>query len=116
MVAGSWKQLVFGEDGLLDRTAYTLCILEALCGALRKREMYALSGRRWNEPRARLLSGSAWEAQRTSVCRGLGLTPEPAPTLAALGRAVNNYTQLGLFGPFEKREREINTYHYYKCA
>ena len=89
VVAGSWKQRVFGEDGLLDRPAYTLCILEALCGALRKREVYAPSGRRWSDPRARLLSGPAWEAQRTSVCRGLGLTPDPAPTLAALGKELD---------------------------
>lgn len=81
VVAGSWRQLVFGEDGMLDRPAYTLCILEAFCGALRKREVYTPNGRRWSDPRARLLSGPAWEAQRTSVCRGLGLTPDPAPTL-----------------------------------
>jgi len=89
LVAGSWKQLVFGQGVLLDRPAYTLCILEALCGALRKREVYAPGGRRWSDPRARLLSGSAWEAQRPSVCRGLGLTADPAPTLAALGRELD---------------------------
>lgn len=89
VVAGSWKRLVSRGDGLLDRPAYTLCVLEALCGALRKREVYAPGGRRWSDPRARLLSGPAWEAKRASVCRGLGLTPDPAPTLAALGTELD---------------------------
>jgi TnpA family transposase len=89
VVAGSWKQLVFGEGGLLGRPAYTLCVLEALCNALRKREVYAPGGRRWSDLRARLLSGPAWEAQRAGVCRGLGLSPDPGPTLAALGRELD---------------------------
>lgn len=89
VVNGSWRPLTIAEDGSLNRSAYTLCVLEALTGALRKREVYAPAASRWSDPRARLLSGSAWEAQRNSVCRGLGLDPEPEPTLAALGNELD---------------------------
>ncbi len=97
VVTGSWEQLVSKDEGkdngkdegLLDRPAYTLCVLEALCGALRRREVYAPGGRRWSDPRARLLSGDTWESQRTSVCRGLGLTADAASTLEALARELD---------------------------
>lgn len=89
VVTGSWLPLVRSEEGYLNRSAYTLFVLEALTGALRKREVYAPAASRWSDPRARLLSGSAWETQRNSVCRGLGLDPEPEPTLAALGNELD---------------------------
>lgn len=104
VVTGPWEQLVSkdgkdngknsgernGKDkGLLDRPSYTLCVLEALCGALRRREVYAPGGRRWSDPRARLLSGETWESQRMSVCRGLGLIPDAASTLEALGTELD---------------------------
>ena len=88
-VTGSWQQLVSKDDGLLDRPAYTLCVLEILCMALRKREVFAPGGRRWSDPRAGLLSGPTWEAQRTPVLRSLGLTPDPETTLAALGKELD---------------------------
>ena len=89
VVSGAWLPLLEREDGYLNRSAYTLCMLEALTGALRKREVYAPTASRWSDPRARLLSGPAWEAQRNSVCRGLGLDPDPEPTLAALGNELD---------------------------
>lgn len=89
VVSGVWLPLLKREDGYLNRSAYTLCVLEALTGALRKREVYAPTASRWSDPRARLLSGSAWEAQRNSVCRGLGLDPNPEATLAALGNELD---------------------------
>ncbi len=88
-VTGSWRQLVVGEDGTLDRPAYTLWALEALCGALRRREVFAPEGVPYTDPRARLLSGAAWESQRKPVCDGLGLSPDPSVTLSALGEELD---------------------------
>lgn len=58
-VTSSWRRLVVGDDGVLDRPAYTLWALEALCDALRRREVFAPEGARYSDPRARLLSGAA---------------------------------------------------------
>jgi TnpA family transposase len=87
-VTGPWRRLVLGEGGVLNRPAYTLWALEALCGALRRREVFAPEGARYSDPRAKLLSGAAWEAQRKPVCEALGLSPDPSVTLAALGEEL----------------------------
>jgi TnpA family transposase len=88
-VTGSWRRSVVWDDGTLNRPAYTLWALEALCGALRRRDVFAPEGVRYSDPRAHLLSGAAWEAQRKLVCDGLGLSPDPSVTLAALGEELD---------------------------
>ncbi len=72
LATGVWRRLVTGADGLLDRRAYTFCVLERLREALRRRDVYAPASSRWADPRARLLTGHAWEATREEVCRSLG--------------------------------------------
>jgi len=72
LATGVWRRLVTGADGLLDRRAYTFCVLERLREALRRRDVYAPASSRWADPRARLLTGHAWEGAREEVCRSLG--------------------------------------------
>jgi len=72
LATGVWRRLVTGADGLLDRRAYTFCVLERLREALRRRDVYAPASSRWADPRARLLAGHAWEGAREEVCRSLG--------------------------------------------
>ena len=83
-VTGPWQRLVVEEDGALDRPAFTLWALETLCGALRRWEVFEPGGIRYSDPRARLLSGRAWEVQRKAMCDALGLSPDPSVTLPAL--------------------------------
>ncbi len=65
VVTGSWRRLVFpgpeSPDELVDHRAYTLCVLESLHRALRRRDVYAADSARWGDPRARLLDGEAWD-------------------------------------------------------
>jgi len=72
LATGVWRRLVTGADGLLDRRAYTFCVLERLREALRRRDVFAPASSRWADPRARLLTGHAWEGAREEVCRSLG--------------------------------------------
>ena len=72
LATGVWRRLVTGADGLLDRRAYTFCVLERLREALRRRDVFAPASSRWAHPRARLLTGPAWEGARDEVCRSLG--------------------------------------------
>jgi len=72
LATGVWRRLVTGADGLLDRRAYTFCVLERLREALRRRDVFAPASSRWADPRARLLAGHAWEGAREEVCRSLG--------------------------------------------
>jgi TnpA family transposase len=61
----------------VDHKAYALGTLEALHEAMRGREVFVQPSERWSDPRAKLLSGSAWEAARPGVLRALGLSSDP---------------------------------------
>ena len=61
------------DNGRVDRKAYALGTLEALHEAMRSREVFVEPSERWSNPRAKLLSGDAWEAARPGVLRALEL-------------------------------------------
>ncbi|MGW3308289.1 Tn3 family transposase [Streptomyces sp. NPDC001073] len=93
LVTGSWRRLVFAapgiEPGLADKAAYSFCVLEQLHRALRRRDVYARSGDRWGDPRAKLLAGDRWESAQPTVLTALGLEAEPAAHLAELAGALH---------------------------
>lgn len=77
VVAPSWRQLVVTEAGEVDRRAWTLALTEALHQALRRRDVFVIGGRRWGDPRARLLPEEVWQTNKTEVLTGLQLTERP---------------------------------------
>ena len=93
VVSGRWRRLVLanpqlGEDEL-DRRAYAFCVLEALQAALHRRDVFVTRSGRFTDPRAKLLSGSAWTAARPEICAGLSLAPEPQRALDQLGAQLD---------------------------
>jgi hypothetical protein len=44
---------------------------------------------RWGDARAELLAPEAWQAQRTAVCRMLGLNEQPALVLERLAQELD---------------------------
>ncbi|MEO8222646.1 MAG: Tn3 family transposase [Specibacter sp.] len=99
VVAGSWRRLVFttseSADELVDHRAYTLCVLEALHRALRRRDLYAVDSLRWGDPRARLLDGEAWEQARPEVLTALRLQDPVDTHLGNLAARLDTaYTDL----------------------
>jgi hypothetical protein len=113
VVGGSWRRLVFANPDLgagpVDHRAYALCVLQALHRALHwalhRRDVYATGSARWNEPRAGLLDGGAWEQARPEVLTALRLTDPPETHLAELaGRLDTAYTDFAArLGPPEQR-------------
>jgi hypothetical protein len=89
LVGGQWKRLVLENphlgDGELDRRAYSFCVLEALQHALDRRDVFVPRSGRYNDPRAKLLSGAAWEAARPEICASLNHHPDPKHALDRLG-------------------------------
>ena len=85
VVPPMWARAVYRNpalpDGVVDRDAYVLCVLEQLHRALRVRDVYATPSQRWGDPRAQLLDGPAWDAVRPQILDGLALT---APVRAHL--------------------------------
>ena len=72
VVTTAWRHVVVRKDGKVDRRYYTFCVLERLREALRRREIFVTPSEHWGDPHAKFLSGAAWEAARSNVCRTLG--------------------------------------------
>lgn len=79
----------------MDHRAYTLCVLEALHRALRRRDLYAVGSLRWGDPRARLLDGEAWDQARPDVLTALRLQDPVDTNLSNLAARLDTaYTDL----------------------
>jgi TnpA family transposase len=89
VVTGRWRALVLGNPqlgaGEGDRRAYSFCVLEALVAALQRRDVFVTRSGRFTDPRAQLLSGSAWTAARVDICAGLNLESNPRQALERIG-------------------------------
>ncbi len=88
-VPKSWKRRVLPID-TVDRRAWTLCLLDRLRHALRRREIFAAPSLRYADPRIGLLEGPAWESARPTVCRTLGHSPV---AVEAMGRLTERLDQ-----------------------
>ena len=89
VVRKSWQRHVLREDGSIDFHAYTFCVLDELQTALKRRDVFVPQSWRYADPRAGLLDGTEWEATRPIICRTLGLTADPTPTLNALSAELD---------------------------
>ena len=80
VLSPAWQRLI-GTAGEIDRRAYTVAVMDAVHKVLRRRDIFVVGGRRWGDPRARLLNNAAWEATRDETLRALQLPEEPADHL-----------------------------------
>lgn len=65
------------QDGMVDRNAYTFCVLEQFYRHLKRREIYADASTKWRNPQAQLLDGDAREAVKDDVLTTLGSRRTP---------------------------------------
>jgi hypothetical protein len=72
VITRPWRRYVINRERQVDRSAYTLCVIERLQEALRRHDVFVSPRDRWGDPRAKLLQGEAWESTRAQVCRTLG--------------------------------------------
>lgn len=89
IVGKAWQRHVVREDGQIDAAAFAFCALDRLAVAIRRRDVFVSPSWRYADPRAGLLAGAEWEAARPIVCRSLGLSVQPAATLAALTQELD---------------------------
>ncbi|MDT0264147.1 Tn3 family transposase [Jatrophihabitans lederbergiae] len=89
-VGRHWTALVFRENGTLDAGAYTLCTLDALRLAIRRRDVFVPDALRWGDPRRLLLDKTSWKRNGVSVKRALDLDGGPRRLLARLGRELDD--------------------------
>jgi TnpA family transposase len=87
-VPKSWERRVT-RNGVVDRRAWTLCLVDRLRGALRRRDVFAVPSLRFADPRLGLLDGAAWEAARPTVCRTLGKSQNAAEEIHRLAERLD---------------------------
>ena len=83
-VPKSWMRQVFPSRDEVSPAAYTLCVLDRLHQALRRREVFVTTSERYGDPRAEMLRGEDWDAARESVARALDRSLDPALELVRL--------------------------------
>jgi TnpA family transposase len=93
LVPPAWRPAVYANralaEGVVDRDAYVVCVLEQLHRALNRRDVFASPSQRWSDPRARLLDGRRWEAVRPDVLAGLSLHAPVEEHLGSLSRGLD---------------------------
>lgn len=89
IVSNPWKRLVFDKEGRVTKRGYTLCFLDKLQDSLRRRDIYVENSDRWGDPRAKLLQGVEWQANRIQVCRSLGHPLNPREAIDGLVRQLD---------------------------
>jgi TnpA family transposase len=91
-VPKSWEGRVM-PNGVVDRRAWTLCLVDRLRGALRRRDVFAAPSLRFADPRIGLLDGATWEAARPTVCRTLGKSQNAADEIGRLTERLDQRFQ-----------------------
>ncbi|MEM9774909.1 MAG: DUF4158 domain-containing protein, partial [Chloroflexota bacterium] len=86
IVTNQWSRMVFDDKGRVTKQGYTLCFLDRLQDALRRHDVYVKNSDRWGDPRAKLLQGEVWRANRIQVCRSLGHTLDPETAIQKLSK------------------------------
>jgi len=88
-VTPAWRSLVQPKPDLVDRRAYTLCTLEALRHAIRRRDVVIPTASRWGDPRRLLLDKATWRRSAGQVLRSLDLTGGSRRLLDRLGSELD---------------------------
>ncbi len=63
---------VYDADGRIQRAGYSLCLLERLQDALRRRDIWLENSDRWGDPRQKLLQGGGMAGAAGSSLPGIG--------------------------------------------
>lgn len=71
-ISKAWRRRIIAQDGQVNKQAYTLCTLERLHTALRRRDIFVPGSSRWSDPREKLLSPARWKTQKTRFCHAHG--------------------------------------------
>jgi TnpA family transposase len=87
-VPKAWRSRL-QKAGTIDRQAWSICLVDCMRSALRKRSLFVAPSQRYDDPRIGLLDGAAWESARPAVCRSLGLSQSAEEEIAKLSAQLD---------------------------
>ena len=93
-----WQRRIIGQDGYIDRRAYTLCTLERLQTALRRRDVFVPASTKGSDPRKKLLSATRWNSVKPRFCNSLGHPKSGAEGAELLAGQLDNAYRETLIG------------------
>ncbi|MBT2552313.1 Tn3 family transposase [Arthrobacter sp. ISL-5] len=83
-----WQRLIKASEKI-ERRAFTVAVMDAVHKALRRRDIFVVGGRRWGDPRARLLTDPAWQATKNEALTALQLPEDPAAHLYGVRESLD---------------------------
>src|SRR5680860_1542361 len=67
-----WKRLITDKEGRISKKGYTICFLNHLLDALKRRDIYVARADRWGDPRMKLIPENQWKMDKDRICASLG--------------------------------------------
>lgn len=93
-ISKRWQKLVYGVNGEeFNFHAYTFCTVDNLLTSIKRRDVFIEPSWRFSDPQKKLLMGSEWQQSKPMVCRSLGLSSEPGPTINSLVNELHDTFQ-----------------------
>lgn len=89
-ISKAWRRRIIGQDGKINKQAYTLCTLERLHMALRKRDVFVADSTKWSDPRKKLISPVRWKKQKKRFCQTLGHPKSGQDVADILGKELDS--------------------------
>ena len=87
--SSAWQAVVYYQEKQIDRRYYTFCVLQTLIAALERRDVFIIPSNRWQDQRAQLLQGEAWEKARPRICAALGKTADGEKEVKKLAKQLD---------------------------
>ena len=82
-ISASWKRVVFKGD-MISSCPYTFWAIEKMLEGIKNYDIYLEKSDRYNDPRSKLLKGSAWESVKSKVLSTLGWSENAEESLNPL--------------------------------
>ncbi len=88
-IPDSWKAYVYSSPEKISKPHYTMCLLEQIRLAIRRRDLFVQTSIKWTDPRKELLQGEAWTKIKPTICKGLDRSESVEDQLALLQKQLD---------------------------
>lgn len=92
-IPDSWKAYIYSSPDKISKPHYTICLLEQMRLAIRRRDLFVQPSIKWTDPREELLQGEAWTKIKPAICKGLDRKENVEDQLALLQKQLNECYQ-----------------------
>ncbi len=89
VITDGWRPLALTAAGEIHPRGHTLCVVDRLRLAIKRREVWCPDADRWGDPRRLLLTSAEWRRHAPGVRRSLDLPSRPSAYLARLGAELD---------------------------